>query len=113
MRALAAAAFGQIRFGIGEQRGRNQRIEDRQDQRNCRCTAHGLILQHGAAMLQQTDAWRHQVSSVFFVSGSVKISTAPIRKNAELRAIAAPMPWRSAMVPTANGANALAALPML
>src|SRR5689334_11158796 len=34
----------------------------------------------------------HHFSSVFFVSGSVKISADPIRKKAELRASAAPMP---------------------
>jgi hypothetical protein len=47
------------------------------------------------------------------VSGSAKISAAAIRKNAEFRARAMPIPLRSAMAPTANGARALSPRPKL
>src|SRR5580698_7792164 len=55
----------------------------------------------------------YHARSVPFVSGSVKMSAAPITKNAELSASPAPKPCRSAMAPTAKGARALAARPVL
>ncbi len=71
------------------------------------------ISQAAARKLAVPFSGTHSRNSIFCVSGKVKINPAPMTKNAEFKARALPMPYRSAKNPTTHGAVELNPLPML